>query len=168
MGIVINFPSKGAAAKGSAVAQPARATPGLAPAPSLKPARTRSIGVKSKPCRSTVKRRLGFGLASARLPMASGALDRDYRPQLSTDSDGLLLEHPQCLRGLDFSASLRCFYRLDLSGRRAYAGRIPGFTPGFGREERMTQSTSRLNVYRGRFAFLSTLWRRSKRSQIGS
>jgi Uncharacterized KleE stable inheritance protein len=48
MGIVINFPSKGATAKGSAVAQPARATAGPALAPSLKTARTRSIGFNVK------------------------------------------------------------------------------------------------------------------------
>jgi Uncharacterized KleE stable inheritance protein len=48
MGIVINFPSKGNAAKGSAATQPARATAGQAPAPSLKTERTRSTGFKVK------------------------------------------------------------------------------------------------------------------------
>jgi Uncharacterized KleE stable inheritance protein len=48
MGIVINFPTKGDAAKGSAVAQPARATAGPASAPSLKTERTRSTGFKVK------------------------------------------------------------------------------------------------------------------------
>jgi Uncharacterized KleE stable inheritance protein len=48
MGIVINFPTKGDAEKASAVAQPARATAGPAPAPYLKTERTRSIGFKVK------------------------------------------------------------------------------------------------------------------------
>jgi len=47
MGVVINFPSK-AAAKGSAVALPARATAAPAPAPSLKTERSRSTGFKVK------------------------------------------------------------------------------------------------------------------------
>jgi Uncharacterized KleE stable inheritance protein len=48
MGIVINFPTKGCAAKSSAVAQPVRATARPAPAPSLKTERTHSTGFKVK------------------------------------------------------------------------------------------------------------------------
>lgn len=48
MGIVINFPKKRDAAKGSAVRQAVRAITGPAPAPSLKTERTNSAGFKIK------------------------------------------------------------------------------------------------------------------------
>jgi Uncharacterized KleE stable inheritance protein len=48
MGIVINFPAKGDAAKGSAVSQPALRIAAQVPAPSLKTERTRSTGFKVK------------------------------------------------------------------------------------------------------------------------
>jgi hypothetical protein len=48
MGIVINFPKKRDAAKGSAVTQPVRAIIRPAPAPSLKTERTNSAGFKVK------------------------------------------------------------------------------------------------------------------------
>ena len=48
MGIVINFPKKRDAAKGSAVTQAVRAIVRPAPAPSLKPDRTSSAGFKIK------------------------------------------------------------------------------------------------------------------------